>query len=98
MTSIRKRKLLTRKEKNSYQKARGLERNEVNTISFKEAMNNVNEDIESLAKRLRNLIALSAEAKENRIKEIENDFVETLTRMTDETALALRNFQKRITR
>ncbi len=59
-------------------------------------MNNVNENIKSLIRIMKELIIVNKKAKKNRIKEIENDFIEVLTKMTHETTLALRHFQKKI--
>ncbi len=96
MTSVNKRKLLAQKKENSYQKIRDLERNEANAIIIKETMNNTNEDIESLTRRIKELIIVSQEAKKNQIKEIEDDFIEVLTKMRNETTLTLKHFQKKI--
>jgi hypothetical protein len=96
VTSVNKRKLLAQKKENSYQKIRDLERNEANAIIIKETMNNTNEDIESLTRRIKELIIVSQEAKKNQIKEIEDDFIEVLTKMRNETTLTLKHFQKKI--
>jgi hypothetical protein len=59
-------------------------------------MNNANKNIESLIRRMKELIIVNKKTKEDRIKRIENDFIETLTKMINETTLTLKHFQKEI--
>ncbi len=98
MTSAKKRKILTQKEDDSYQKVRDLERNIARVTNVRKAMNEANESIDSLTRRMKKLIVVSVETKENEIRKMRDDFIENLAKMIDEIALTFERFQKDIMR
>lgn len=55
-----------------------------------------NKNIESIIKKLKELTNRNIETEQNRIKQIDDDFVELLTNIADEIILILKHFQKRI--
>jgi hypothetical protein len=96
VTASRRRQLLTQEKNDSYQKNREYVRNQTNAEQLDEVMIKTNENIESIARELKELTNRSIETEQNRIREIDDDFVELLTKIADEIILILKHFQKKI--